>query len=100
MSVQSMRVPVSPGNAEMAESIFDSVQGVVAKFPRALFLQRVREGGNARELWEGLVAAGLLAGGGPEHLGGSGGGLTACTAVMEGLAQAGVPPLLYALTAF
>jgi hypothetical protein len=95
-----VRAPVSAENAGLIESIFDSIQGVVAKFPRSLFLRRAREGGNARELWEALVAADLLSLGIPERLGGAGGGLTACTAVMEGLAQAGVPPLLYALTTF
>lgn len=100
VSGQSVRAPVSAENAGLIESIFDSIQGVVAKFPRSLFLRRAREGGNARELWEALVAADLLSLGIPERLGGAGGGLTACTAVMEGLAQAGVPPLLYALTTF
>jgi alkylation response protein AidB-like acyl-CoA dehydrogenase len=100
MSVAAMSAPVSPGNCELVESVFDSVQGVVAKFPRSLFLQRAREGGHARELWEALTTAGLLSLGIPEDIGGAGGGLTACTAVMEGLAQAGVPPLLYALTGF
>jgi acyl-CoA dehydrogenase len=99
-SAHEMRAPVSASNAELAESIFDSVQGVVAKFPRSLFLQRAREHGHARELWEALVAADLLSVGIPEQAGGAGGGLTACTAVMEALAQAGIPPLLYGLTTF
>jgi hypothetical protein len=94
------QAPVAPEHAELVNSIFASVEGVVQKFPRSLFLQRARTGGNAQELWEALVAADLLSIGVPAELGGSGGGLTGCTAVMEALARAGVPPLLYSLTTF
>ncbi|ROS32172.1 acyl-CoA dehydrogenase family protein [Amycolatopsis thermoflava] len=99
MSVDDMPT-VHPGKRELVASVFEAVQGVTAAFPRSLFLQRAREGGHARELWDALVAADLLAIGVPEELGGAGGGLTGTTAVMEALARAGVPPLQYSLTTF
>lgn len=91
---------VHPDSRELVTSVFEAVQGISAAFPRSLFLQRAREGGHARELWDALVAADLLAIGVPEELGGAGGGLTGTTAVMEALARAGVPPLQYGLTTF
>ncbi|QGP89795.1 acyl-CoA dehydrogenase [Gordonia sp. 135] len=91
---------VHPDSQELVASVFEAVKGISASFPRSLFLQRAREGGHARELWEAIVTADLLAIGVPEDLGGAGGGLTGTTAVMEALAQAGVPPLQYSLTTF
>jgi hypothetical protein len=91
---------VHPDHAELVASVFDAVAGVAAAFPRSLYLRRAREHGHARELWDALVAADLLAVGVPEELGGVGGGLTGCTAVMEALAREGIPPLQYSLTTF
>lgn len=91
---------VNPDSRELVASIFEAVDGIAAVFPRSLFLQRAREGGHARELWDALVAADLLAIGIPEELGGAGGGLTGTTAVMEALARQGIPPLQYSLTTF
>ncbi|WP_018178681.1 acyl-CoA dehydrogenase family protein [Jongsikchunia kroppenstedtii] len=91
-------VPVE--SRELVSSIFEAVDGVAKKFPRTLFLERARAGGHARELWDALVEAGLLAVGIPESNGGAGGGLVATTAVMEALARVGTPPLLYSLTTF
>lgn len=85
---------------ELVESIFDAVEGVAAAFPRSLFLSRAREKGNADELWQALVDSDLLAVGIPEEHSGAGGGLTGNVAVMEALARAGIPPLLYSLTSF
>lgn len=85
---------------DLVESIFQAVDGVAAAFPRSTFLQRAREQGAATELWDALVEADLLAIGVPEALGGAGGGLSGNTAVMEALARAGIPPLLYSLTSF
>jgi acyl-CoA dehydrogenase len=91
---------VHPDSVELVRSIFEAVEGVVDAFPRAKFLQRAREHGDAAELWQALVDADLLSIGIPVDRGGSGGGLTGNTAVMEALAQSGVPPLLYSLTSF
>lgn len=85
---------------ELVESIFQAVDGVAAAYPRARFLQQARERGDASELWQALVDADLLAVGIPEEHGGAGGGLTGNVAVMEALARAGIPPLLYSLTSF
>ncbi|MGW5518795.1 acyl-CoA dehydrogenase family protein [Nocardia africana] len=89
-----------PESRELVGSIFEAVQGITAEFPRSLYLQRAREGGHARELWDALATADLLAVGVPPELGGAGGGLTGTVAVMEALARAGVPPLQYSLTTF
>lgn len=91
---------VHPAHADLVASVFDAVDSVVAACPRSLYLQRARQRGHAPELWEAIVAADLLAIGIPEHLGGAGGGLTGCVAVMEALSRAGVPPLQYSLTTF
>jgi hypothetical protein len=91
---------VHPDHRELVESVFAAVDGVLAACPRSLYVQRSRDKEHAPELWEALVAADLLAIGIPEALGGAGGGLTGCTAVMESLARAGVPPLQYSLTTF
>ncbi|MEY1673170.1 acyl-CoA dehydrogenase family protein [Gordonia sp. ABKF26] len=91
---------VHPDSQDLVASVFEAVKGISASFPRSLFLQRAREGGHARELWDALVVADLLAIGVPESLGGAGGGLTGTTAVMEALARAGIPPLQYSLTTF
>jgi alkylation response protein AidB-like acyl-CoA dehydrogenase len=85
---------------ELVAAIFEAVQGITATYDRRWFLQRAREDGHARELWEALAENGLLAVGVPEEIGGAGGGLTGTAAVMEAMATAGVPPLLYSLTTF
>lgn len=91
---------VHPDHSDLVSSIFDAVDSVVAACPRTLYLQRARRREHVPELWEAIVAADLLAIGIPEHLDGAGGGLTGCVAVMEALAQAGIPPLQYSLTTF
>lgn len=91
---------VHPDHRELVESVFAAAEGVLAACPRELYLKRSRERAHAPELWDALVAADLLAVGIPEELGGAGGGLTGCVAVMESLARAGVPPLQYSLTTF
>lgn len=91
---------IHPDHRELVESVYSAVEGVLAACPRELYLQRSREKAHAPELWDALVTADLLAIGIPEELGGAGGGLTGCTAVMESLARAGVPPLQYSLTTF
>jgi len=91
---------IHPDHRELVDSVFAAVEGVTAACPRSLYVQRARERAHAPELWDAIVAADLLAIGIPEQLGGAGGGLTGCTAVMEALARAGIPPLQYSLTTF
>ncbi len=91
---------IHPDHAELVESVFGAVDGVLSACPRSLYLQRARQRQHVPELWEALVAADLLSIGIPEELGGVGGGLTGCVAVMEALARVGVPPLQYSLTTF
>lgn len=91
---------VNPDQADLVTSVFDAVDSVVAACPRSLYLQRARQRAHVPELWDAIVSADLLAIGLPESIGGAGGGLTGCVAVMEALARAGVPPLQYSLTTF
>lgn len=85
---------------ELVADIFEAVAGITSIYDRSWFLQRARDNSHARELWEALAENGLLGVGVPEELGGAGGGLTGSAAVMEAMASAGVPPLLYSLTTF
>ncbi len=91
---------IHPDHVELVESVFAAVEGVLAACPRELYVRRARERAHAPELWDAIVAADLLAIGVPAALGGAGGGLTGCTAVMEALARVGIPPLQYSLTTF
>jgi acyl-CoA dehydrogenase len=86
--------------AQLLADIREAVAGVTARYDRAYFLERAREGGDFDEIWEAMAAQELLGVGIPQELGGTGGGLTGTTAIMETMSQAGVPPLLYASTAF
>jgi acyl-CoA dehydrogenase len=85
---------------QLLEGIREAVAGVVARYDRAYFLKRAREGGDFDEIWEAMAAQDLLGVGIPEDLGGSGGGLTGTTTIMETMSRSGVPPLLYASTTF
>jgi acyl-CoA dehydrogenase len=85
---------------ELLEAIHEAVAGVVARYDRSYFLRCAREGGDFDEIWAAMAEKDLLGVGIPEELGGSGGGLTGATAIMETMSQAGVPPLLYASTVF
>lgn len=91
---------IHPDHRDVVASVFDAVDGVLAKCPRSLYLRRARERAHAPELWDAIVDAGLLAVGVPAELGGAGGGLTGSVAVMEALSRVGVPPLQYSLTTF
>jgi alkylation response protein AidB-like acyl-CoA dehydrogenase len=86
--------------AQLLADIREAVAGVTARYDRAYFLKRAREGGDFDEIWEAMAAQELLGVGIAEDLGGTGGGLTGTTAIMETMSQAGVPPLLYASTSF
>ena len=86
--------------AQLIADIREAVAGVTARYDRAYFLRRAREGGDFDEIWEAMAAQELLGVGVPQELGGTGGGLTGTTAIMETMSQAGVPPLLYASTSF
>jgi acyl-CoA dehydrogenase len=76
------------------------VAGVTARFDRAYFLRQARSDGTIDELWRDLASKDLLAVGVPEDLGGVGGGVAGMATVMEEMSSAGVPPILYVLTAF
>jgi acyl-CoA dehydrogenase len=95
MSLQQL-----PSSAEMRADVAEVVKGLTAKYDRAYFLRRARSNGNMDELWQEMAHKGLLAVGVPESLGGVGGGIAGMATVMEKMSAAGVPPILYVLTAF
>ena len=95
-----MSGPAAGERAELLDEVREAVKGVTARYGRAYFLRRAREGGHVRELWEAMAEQDLLAVGVPEELGGAGGGLSATTAVMEAMSREGVPPILFALSSF
>jgi alkylation response protein AidB-like acyl-CoA dehydrogenase len=82
------------------EDIRETVAGVTARFDRAYFLRQARSDGTIEEMWRDMAAKDLLAVGVPEELGGVGGGVAGMATVMEEMSAAGVPPILYVLTAF
>jgi alkylation response protein AidB-like acyl-CoA dehydrogenase len=91
---------MSSAPAPLLDEIRQAVAGVTARYDRAFFLARAREGGDLAEIWDAMAEQDLLAVGVPERFGGIGGGLTGMTTIMETMSRAGVPPLLYASTAF
>jgi hypothetical protein len=82
------------------EEIREAVAGVTARFDRAYFMRQARNGGTIDEMWRDMSDKDLLAVGVPEELGGVGGGVAGMATVMEEMSAAGVPPILYVLTAF
>jgi acyl-CoA dehydrogenase len=88
------------GRAQLLDEIREAVAGVIARYDRAYFLARARAGGDSSEIWSAMVDKDLLAVGVPEELGGTGGGLSGSTAVMETMSMSGVPPLMYGSTIF
>jgi alkylation response protein AidB-like acyl-CoA dehydrogenase len=83
-----------------AAEIREVVAGVTARFDRAYFMRQARSDGTIDELWREMADKDLLAVGVPEELGGVGGGVAGMATVMEEMSAAGVPPILYVLTAF
>lgn len=96
----TMGLPDDEASAALVTAIRDAVSGVVVKYDRAWFRQRTVEGGDTEDLLRAMAASDLLSIGIPEALGGSGGGVVGCVAVMEAMCAHGVAPLMYSLTAF
>jgi acyl-CoA dehydrogenase len=82
------------------EDIRETVAGVTARFDRAYFMRQARSDGGIDEMWRDMADKDLLAVGVAEELGGVGGGVAGMATVMEEMSAAGVPPILYVLTAF
>jgi alkylation response protein AidB-like acyl-CoA dehydrogenase len=73
---------------------------VTARYDRAYWLREALADGSIDELWQDMAAKGLMSVGVPEEQGGVGGGLSGIVTVIEQMSAAGVPPILYILTAF
>ncbi|MBE3558093.1 MAG: acyl-CoA/acyl-ACP dehydrogenase [Ktedonobacteraceae bacterium] len=84
--------------AERLEMINEVAQGIIKRFDRAYWLKCVREHRFTNEMWQAMGEAGLLGLGVPEEFGGAGGGVTEMVALMEVLAEAGIPPLFLVVT--
>lgn len=87
-------------NDQVRDDVREAVRGVVAVVDRREYVRRAHEGGSLDDMWKALADLGLLGVGVPEQYGGSGGGIGGPVALMEALSEAGIPPLLYLLTAF
>lgn len=84
----------------MLEAVRTAVRGVTARWDRRYYLDKARVNQAPAEMYLAMAEAGLFALGVPEEFGGSGGGVAAVATVMEEMSRAGVPPLLFSLTAF
>ena len=82
------------------DDIREVVAGLTSRYDRAYFMRQARADGTMDDLWQEMAEKGLLAVGVPEEHGGLGGGLSGMATVMETMSAAGVPPILYVLTAF
>ncbi len=85
---------------ELRIDVREASKGVVHVVDRAEYVRRAREGGTLDDAWKAMADLGLLGLGVGEQDGGSGEGITGPVALMEALSEAGVPPVLYLLTAF
>lgn len=79
-------------------AVREAVRGVTKRYDRKYWLQCTREGRFTDEMWQAMAEAGLLGLGIPEEYGGYGSGILGTVAVMEALAQAGMPPLMLVIT--
>ena len=84
--------------AEELDALRALVRQICANYGHDYYLRTSAEGGNARELWDELGAAGVLGVGIPEEHGGGGQGVEALAVVAEELAVGGVPLMLVALS--
>jgi hypothetical protein len=87
-------------SVEREQAVREVVRGITQRFDRKYFLNRALEGGGTRELWTEMAKAGLFTVGVPEELGGQGGGLTECVALVEEMSLAGLPPMIYPLNLY
>lgn len=85
---------------ELLDTVAEAVGGVTKRWTREYYLDKTAKNEAPVELYEAMADAGLFALGVPEKLGGAGGGITATAAVMEEMSKAGLPPMIYSLTAF
>ena len=85
---------------ETRQAVREVVKGVTDRFDRREFLRRADADERLDDVWEAMGDLGLLGMGVPEEYGGNGGGMTGPVSVVEALAQAGTPPVLFLLTAF
>lgn len=83
--------------SEEERMLRDSVARLARSFGHAYYMEQVRGGGSAAELWQALGESGFLGVCLPEEYGGGGQGLSALVAVSEEMAAAGCPmvPLVY-----
>jgi alkylation response protein AidB-like acyl-CoA dehydrogenase len=87
-------------DSELLDAVRTVVEGVTARWDRRYYLECAEKNVPPDELYRAMAEQGLFALGVPEQHGGSGGGVTAVAAVMEEMSRAGVPPMLFSLTAF
>ncbi|MDH6293401.1 acyl-CoA dehydrogenase family protein [Rhodococcus opacus] len=85
---------------EREQAVREVVREITQRFDRKYFLDRALTGSGTRELWNEMAKAELFTVGVPEELGGQGGGLTECVALVEEMSLAGLPPMIYPLNLY
>lgn len=91
---------LSLSQEERIEAAREVARGIVERFPRSYWLECARAGRPTEEMWTALGESGLLGLRVPEEYGGIGGSVAEMAAVVETLAEAGVPDTSSTLTAF
>ena len=94
------RAQAAAARAAFRDDVRETVRGILARFDRAYFMDKALSDGSIDELWQDMADKGLMSVGVPEEQGGLGGGVSGIVTIIEEMAAAGVPPVLYLLTAF
>lgn len=90
----------SDEQADLLKAVREAVRGVTERCGRDYYLAKTASHEAPTEMYAAMAEQGLFALGVPEECGGSGGGVAAVATVMEEMSRAGVPPMLFSLTAF
>ena len=86
--------------SDLLAAVSEAVRGIAKRWDRQYYLDKTAKHEAPVELYAAMAEAGLFALGVPEAYGGAGGGVSAIATVMEEMSRAGLPPMLFSLTAF
>lgn len=98
MTTMAQQFPEEESTAQRIRDVKEATRGVTAQFPRDYLRECIKDGRFPEECWRALGEFGLLGLSVPEEHGGSGGGVLEITALMETLAEAGIPMLFLVVT--
>jgi acyl-CoA dehydrogenase len=98
MATAAQQLPGEQSTEQRIRDVKEATRGVTEQYPREYLLKCIAEGRFPEDCWRALGEFGLLGLSIPEEHGGSGGGVLEMTALMEGLAEAGIPMLFLIVT--